>query len=138
QDPKQPPKAKELDALLQARLVAARKAYEEAVAASQQTKREGQVILLLVRPHEVCVCSVNLLKAELGTCTKNEDRIAALRSHLGRMADLEKRTNELQKKGLIPPVETRIVEFHRAEAEVWLAQEGKEQPKPKCGPATQE
>jgi predicted metal-dependent hydrolase len=112
----------ELKALLQARLETVRKAYEEAVTASQQTRREGTFIILLARPQEVCTCSVNLLRAQLDLSAKKEDRIVALTSHLARITELEKRAKGLHEKGLIPSLEVRIVEFHRSEAAVWLAQ----------------
>src|SRR5262249_11836324 len=70
--------AQGLPALRKARLDQARKAYEEAVQASQQTRRVGDTVLPVARTEDVYLWSVRWLDAERAVSTGKEGRIAAL------------------------------------------------------------
>jgi multidrug efflux pump subunit AcrA (membrane-fusion protein) len=119
----------DLKALFQARLDAARRAYEEAVKSTQQTRRVADLIIPLARPQDVATWSLRWLNAQREMSGKKEDQIAALEAHLNRMKELQKRVTEMNKNGLASSLEVSAVEFHRREAELWLARE-----KAKFGP----
>jgi multidrug resistance efflux pump len=120
---------RDLKALFQARLDAARRAYEEAVKSSQQTRRVGTQNIPLAKPEEVAIWSLRWLSAQREMSGKKEDQITALGAHLKRMNELERRVTEMNKNGLASGLEVSAVEFHRMEAELWLARE-----KVKSGP----
>jgi multidrug resistance efflux pump len=118
-----------LKALFQARIDAAHRAYEEAVKSSQQTKRVGELIIPVAKPEDVATWSLRWLNAQREMSGKKEDQIAALEAHLKRMKELQQRVTEMNKNGLASSLEVSAVEFHRREAELWLARE-----KAKFGP----
>jgi hypothetical protein len=124
-DGQAPPPAREaqaLPALRKARLDQARKSYEEAMQASQQTRRVGDTVLPLARAEDVYLWSVRWLDAERGMSDRKEDRVAALEAHLKRMKELRQRVTVMAEGGLVPGLDVRAAEFYQAEAELWLAQ----------------
>lgn len=54
---------------------------------------------------------------------KKEDRIGAIQAHVDRMKDLESVTKQQVKQAQLAPYETAAAEYHRREAEHWLAKE---------------
>jgi multidrug resistance efflux pump len=118
-----------LKAGFQARIDAAHRAYDEAVTLSQQAKRVGTVLIPLARPEDVATWSVRWLNAQREMSDKKEDYMAALEAHLKRMKELQQRVAEMTKNGLASSLDISAVEFHRTEAELWLARE-----KAKIGP----
>ncbi len=121
-------------ALLEPLLDAARKAYEEAVKGSQQARRAGTVMIPLAKSEDVYIWSVRWLNAQLELNSKKDDRIAALEGHLERMKALQTRVTEMYKAGLASSLEVAAVEFHRVQAQLWLARETKEQNNSKSDP----
>lgn len=113
----------ELKALVQARVDAARRTYDEAVKWSQQTRRAGDLILVLAKSEDVAAWSLRWLDAQREISGKQEDQIAALEAHLKRLKELQQRVAEMNKAGLVPSLDVSAVEFHCTEAELWLARE---------------
>jgi multidrug resistance efflux pump len=122
-EPKETDRHGDLKALFQARLDAARKAYDEAVRSTQLAKRAQDLLIPLVRPGDVCFWSRRWLNAQRDMSAKKEDRIAALAGHLQRMKEMQQRVVEMNKNGLASSLEVTAVEFYRIEAELWLARE---------------
>jgi RND family efflux transporter MFP subunit len=113
----------DLKALAKARLDAARQAQAMAMKCLQQTKRAGTLMIPVAKPEEVYIWSVRLLKAQHEASGNTEDRVAALEAHLQRMQELQQRSAEMYRNGLVSSLDTSAVEFYRAEAALWLARE---------------
>jgi hypothetical protein len=113
----------DLKALFRARTDAARRAYDEAVKSAQQAKRVGSLIVPVVKPEDVATWSLCWLHAQCEMSDKRGDRMAALAAHLKRMNELQQHVAEMNKNGLASSLDISAVEFHRTEAELWLARE---------------
>src|SRR5262245_39023754 len=68
--------------LPKARLDAAQKAHGAAMEGLQQTRRTGDVLLLVSKPEEVYTWSVRWLNAQRDMSGKKEDHISALKDHV--------------------------------------------------------
>src|SRR5262245_28391073 len=108
-------------ALLKARLDAAQKAYDAAMEGLHQTRKTGDVLLLVNKPEEVYTWSVRWLNAQRDMSGKKEDHSAALKDHLKRMKELQQRVTKLREGGLVSSVEPSAAAWYLAEAELWLA-----------------
>jgi outer membrane protein TolC len=97
--------------LAEARLKAARQAYEQAMKAFVEGMKEEETVYTWSR---------RVLDAQRDAAPG--ERIAALEEHLKRMADLEKLANERYKAGVIPSAGVAAAQYFRIEAETWLAQ----------------
>jgi hypothetical protein len=62
------------------------------------------------------------LEAEREMSDGKADQVAACKSHLERMRDMERIERELRRSRLNPVNEFTAAEFYRVEAEIWLAQ----------------
>jgi len=62
------------------------------------------------------------LEAEREMTEGKEEQVAACKSHLERMREMERIERELRRSRLNPVNELTAAEFYRAEAEIWLAQ----------------
>jgi hypothetical protein len=113
----------ELDALKKARLQAAQKAYQQAINGMDQTKRSGNMLIVLAKPEEVYSWSVRWLRAQQDVNSTRENQVAALEAHLKRMKEVQPRAAAMEQAGLATVLEVAAAEFYRTEAELWLAQE---------------
>ncbi len=112
----------EVTALLKARVTLAEKGYKAAADGVAALKRpDARINIDVLRPHDVTIWSLRLLKAERDLNPKHEDQIAALERHLKRLTELEKKV-KLLGPSLIPEMEVFGIEWHRLDAELWLAQ----------------
>jgi len=102
-------------ALLKARLEVARKGYAEA---RQLYKQAGRA-----SADQVCTWSYRWLQAQRAISSKKDNQIAALEAHRERLQDLQQRVKTMYQSGLVSLLEVTTVEFHRLEAELWLARE---------------
>ena len=97
--------------LAEARLKAARQAYEQLV----KTIGFGTVDFETLH-----TWSRRILDAQTEAAPR--ERVAALEAHLARMRDLEKMAGERYKTGNASPADVTATEYYRIEAETWLAQ----------------
>jgi RNA polymerase sigma factor (sigma-70 family) len=107
--------------LRKARLDLAQKGYDVAVERIGLTKRMGNTLVYVGKPEEVYTWSVRLLQTEREMKPKRADQLAALEAHLKRMIQLQKAVKDLS-RDLLPPGENLSAEWHRLEADLWLAQ----------------
>jgi hypothetical protein len=104
--------------LLEARLQAARKAFEgytEALKIRTAQWRDSSERLYR--------WSRRILEAEQALAKDPAGRSRALKGHLDRMADLEKRSETFLRVGGALRADVDAARFFRLEAEVWIAQE---------------
>jgi hypothetical protein len=71
-------------------------------------------------PEDAYRWSRRWLEAALDRAGNREGRVAAYRDHLGRMRDLEQKTQTLWRAGQLRAVEAEAAVFFRTEAELWL------------------
>jgi hypothetical protein len=121
--PAKPAPTADVKALLKARAEAAQKTHGTALKSLTETKRAGDLLILVGKPEDVYVWSVRWLNAQRDLASKKEEQLAALEDHLRRMQDLKQRVENLAKAGMVLFTEVNAVEFYRVEAELWLAQE---------------
>jgi hypothetical protein len=67
--------------------------------------------------------SQRLLDAQLSASTQPADRIAAYQAHLDRMRKLEDQVKESHKREMATSLDLAAAQFHRLQAEQWLARE---------------
>ncbi len=74
-----------------------------------------------VTPEDLYRWSRRWLEAQLDSVGNKQERTAALRGHLERMRDLEKRTESLAKAGQGTTADASAGKYYRTQAELWLA-----------------
>jgi hypothetical protein len=109
----QQPAAKVPEKLLQAQLESARQTYQEAW--KDQQFRSAEV------PYQ---WSCRWLEAERLLSDNKKDQKAAVVSHLARMRDLKKSTDQLNQQKLLGIEQVYAAAYYVAEAEVWVARLG--------------
>lgn len=113
--------ADELDAILVARVELARKGYQSAFAGLTQTAKTGNRLILFRDPREAFDWSLRWLDAERDLARDPAELVAALDGHLKRVAELESKVKSLS-GNLLPKWALLDAEWHRLNAELWLAQ----------------
>ena len=104
--------------LKEARVNAARRAYQEAIL----LYREGRSRDV----DRIYLWSQRWLAAQRGASGRTGDRVAACEAHWKRMQQLEDSVRKRYRAGVAAPIELAAVEFYRTEAELGLA-DAKEQ-----------
>jgi hypothetical protein len=99
-------------ALAEARVNAARKAYQE----TDTLYREGRIRDV----DRVYLWSQRWLESERDLSSKKADQVAAFEAHWKRMKNLEESVRKRYKVGAAAAIELPAVEYYRLEAEVWL------------------
>jgi hypothetical protein len=89
----------------------------------QQTRKMGDVLLLVSKPEEVYTWSIRWLNARRNMNGKKGDHNAALEDHFKRMKELQQRVTKLREGGLVSALEPSAAAWYVAEAELWLAKE---------------
>jgi hypothetical protein len=103
--------------LLEARLQAARKAYDGYTEALQiRTNSFRDTVERLYR------WSRRILDAERAVAKTREARTEGLKGHLARMADLESKATRFLKVGGAIHADVDAARFFRLEAEIWVAE----------------
>jgi len=97
--------------LLQARLEAARRAYDLTETLLHTGKADFS---------ELPLWSRRWLEAERALATTGADQVAALEAHLERMKALEKGVRKMMDVGFALPRDGAAATYYRVEAEVWL------------------
>jgi hypothetical protein len=113
--------ADELDAILVARVELARKGYQSAFAGFTQTAKTGNRLILFRDPREAFDWSLRWLDAERDLARDPAELAAALEGHLKRVTELETKVKSLS-GNLLPKWALLDAEWHRLNAELWLAQ----------------
>lgn len=113
--------ADELHAMLVARVELARKGYQSAFAGVTQTAKTGNRLILFRDPREAFDWSLRWLEAERDLARDPAGSAAALEGHLQRVTELETKVKSLS-GNLLPAWALWDAEWHRLNAELWLAQ----------------
>jgi hypothetical protein len=124
---KDPKAADEVTAIVKARAALAEKAYREAWEDLGRTQKFGNVLILVGKPEDVYNWSVRWLKAQREMSSKHEDQIAALKAHLNRMMELQKRVKA--SKELLQRGAEDDAAWYLLEAQLWLARDKMEDKK---------
>ncbi len=119
-DPPPPPKAPR--ELLEKRLEAARKVFEQNLARLKSAQ---------AAPAELFGWSERWLEAELALAERQADRARALRDHLDRAREVERLAAGLAKSGQGRQADADAATYYRLEAEIRLSAEGAEPRPPK-------
>jgi hypothetical protein len=113
--------ADELNAMLVARVELARKGYQSAFAGLTQTAKTGNRLILFRDPREAFDWSLRWLDAERDLAREPAELAAALEEHLKRVTELKTKVKSLS-GNLLPKWALLDAEWHRSNAELWLAQ----------------
>ncbi len=113
--------ADELNAILVARVESARKGYQSAFAGLTQTAKTGNRLILFRDPREAFDWSLRWLEAERDLARDEAGLVAALDRHLKRVSELETKVKSLS-GNLLPTWALTDAQWHRLNAELWLAQ----------------